>query len=122
MITLLHFNTHMIVGDGYSCFFDDVEVVFERGASVFRIGMDSGWDETNLEVDVNTFGRESETLEACKFIGVRADTVLSRYQNETSFRVSCAACMRTWDSVPTAVREGAEEEVVSISTSVMLSK
>ena len=41
-------------------------------------------------------------------LGVRADVVLLRYQNETSFRVSCIAWMRTW-----------EEEVVSIST-VML--
>ena len=55
-------------------------------------------------------------------LGVRADAVLSRYQNETSFRVNCIAWMRTWDSVPTAVREGAEVEVVSISTSVMLRK
>ena len=35
----------------------------ERGTKVFRVGMDSssGWDETDLEVDVNAFGRESET-------------------------------------------------------------
>ena len=30
--------------------------------------MDGGWDETDLEVDVNVFGRESETQETRKFI------------------------------------------------------
>ena len=56
-------------------------------------------------------------------LGAIVEAVLSRYQNETSFRVSCIAWMLTWDSVPTAVREGAEEESeVTISTSVMLRK
>lgn len=54
-------------------------------------------------------------------LGVMAEAVLSRYQNETSLRVSCTAWTRTWVSVPTAVREGAEgESDVSMSTSVML--
>ena len=54
-------------------------------------------------------------------LGAIAEAFLSRYQNETSFRVSCIAWMRMCDSVPTAVREGAEEESeVSISTSVIL--
>ena len=53
-------------------------------------------------------------------LGVMVEAVLSRYQNETSFRVNCIAWMRMWDRVPTAVREGAEESEVSISTSVML--
>ena len=51
-------------------------------------------------------------------LGVIAEAVLPRYQNETSFRSLGCGCE---DSVPTAVREGAEEESeVSILTSVML--
>lgn len=43
--------------------------VFERGTRVFRVAMDGGWDETDLEVDVNAFGRESETQKTRKFVG-----------------------------------------------------
>ena len=32
------------------------------------VEVDSGWDETDLEVDVNAFGRKSETQKARKFI------------------------------------------------------
>ena len=54
-------------------------------------------------------------------LGLMAKAVLSWYQNETSLRVSCMAWMRTWVSVPMAVREGAESvSEVTMSTSVIL--
>ena len=52
-------------------------------------------------------------------LGLMDGAVLSWYQKETSLRVNCIAWMRSWVSVPTAVRDGAEEEVL-ISTSVIL--
>ena len=43
--------------------------VFERGARVFGLAMDGGWNKTDLEVDINAFRREGETQETRKFIG-----------------------------------------------------
>ena len=33
------------------------------------VEVDSGWDETDLEVDINAFGRKSETQKTREFIG-----------------------------------------------------
>ena len=82
-----------------------------------------GWNETDLEVDVNAFGRESETQETRKIIGGDSDSLggFVAVPERDVVEVRSIAWIRLWDSVPTSLREGAEEESeVSISTSVML--
>ena len=59
MIAFLHLDIH-IFRDGYACLFDDVEML-ESVTGVFRVGRNGGWDETDLEVDINAFGGEGES-------------------------------------------------------------
>ena len=56
-----------------------------RIAALVMVEVDSGWDETDLEVDIGSVRPERPA----NSLGVITEAVLLRYQNETLFRVSC---------------------------------